>query len=278
MYDEKAAGPKSGQRLLPGLASNSRRQQRLMLVALVLLLVSLAAVLYRDRDFWFPDAEEADAGALATPEVQSTAPPVNASAATPVPQDTPVPHKKKTHRREVAPKVSQVSNDPPAAGTTVTRTFLPPLEVEVVAGDAHRTVRPGTNAVRVDLARAPAPSAPNSAFIPDGATETAARVATPAAQRTSLSANAAADIVSRSVQPDYPSLARQMRVQGSVVLQALIGRDGLIEDLRVLSGPPILARAAEEAVRQWHFKPHYVGSLPVETRASITVNFTISTN
>ena len=69
-----------------------------------------------------------------------------------------------------------------------------------------------------------------------------------------------------------------MRVQGSVILQAMIGRDGLIQDLRILSGPPILATAAEEAVRQWHFKPHFVGSEPVETRANITVNFTISTN
>ena len=76
----------------------------------------------------------------------------------------------------------------------------------------------------------------------------------------------------------HPMLARQMRVQGSVILQALIGRDGMIQNLRILSGPPILANAAEEAVRQWHFKPHYVGSQPVETRANITVNFTISTN
>jgi outer membrane biosynthesis protein TonB len=52
----------------------------------------------------------------------------------------------------------------------------------------------------------------------------------------------------------------------------------MIQDLRVLSGPPILASAAQEAVRQWHFKPHYVGAQPVETRASITVNFMISTN
>jgi len=73
-------------------------------------------------------------------------------------------------------------------------------------------------------------------------------------------------------------LARQMRVQGSVILQALIGRDGLIEDLRVISGPPILARAAQEAVRQWHFRPHFLGAQPIETRANITVNFTISTN
>ena len=106
----------------------------------------------------------------------------------------------------------------------------------------------------------------------------AARVTSPAAERSNISTVSATSIVTRSVQPDYPTLARQMRVQGSVILQALIGRDGLIQDLRVLSGPPILANAAEEAVRQWHFKPHYVGAQPVETRASITVNFTISTN
>jgi protein TonB len=69
-----------------------------------------------------------------------------------------------------------------------------------------------------------------------------------------------------------------MKVQGSVILQALIGRDGLIQDLQVVSGPPILATAAQEAVKQWHFKPHYQGAAPVETQAKITVNFTISTN
>jgi protein TonB len=69
-----------------------------------------------------------------------------------------------------------------------------------------------------------------------------------------------------------------MKVEGSVILQALIGRDGLIQNLQVVSGPPILAGAAEEAVKQWHFKPHYQGADPVETQARITVNFTISTN
>jgi periplasmic protein TonB len=88
----------------------------------------------------------------------------------------------------------------------------------------------------------------------------------------------ASSVVSHSVQPGYPLLARQMKVQGSVILQALISRDGLIQGLRVVSGPPILANAAEEAVKQWHFKPHYQGVEAVETQAKITVNFTISTN
>ena len=69
-----------------------------------------------------------------------------------------------------------------------------------------------------------------------------------------------------------------MKVEGSVILQALIGKDGTIQNLRVVSGPHILANAAQDAVRQWHFKPHYEGSEAVETEAKITVNFTISTN
>jgi TonB family protein len=273
MIEEKSRLPKSGQNLLPGKStSNSPRQQRVMLAALGLLLVSLVLVLYRDRDFWFPDMEEADRQLLSPANVQDAQSNVPASAVAPAPQ------KKKLSIHDPARKESQVSSDPPSAGPTITatRTVLPPLEVEVVAGDAHRTLRPGSNAVHVDLQRAP--SGQRTVPMIDDTTQTAASVATPAAQRTSISSSAAGNIVSRSIQPDYPMLARQMRVQGSVILQALIGRDGMIQDLRVLSGPPILANAAEEAVRQWHFKPHFVGSQPVETRANITVNFTISTN
>jgi protein TonB len=69
-----------------------------------------------------------------------------------------------------------------------------------------------------------------------------------------------------------------MKVQGSVVLQALIGRDGNIEDLHVVSGPAILSSAAMQAVKQWRFRPYYLSGEPVETQARITVNFTISTN
>jgi protein TonB len=69
-----------------------------------------------------------------------------------------------------------------------------------------------------------------------------------------------------------------MKLPGSVILQALISRDGAIQDLQVMSWTPILAGAAREAVKQWRFKPHYMGAEAVETQAKITVNFTISTN
>ena len=276
MLDQNTGVPKSGQHLLPGASSaNPSRQRRLMLVALGLLLISLALVLYRDRDFWFPDTQEADTRPLSPSVAQDTPP--NAPAALPAVAAAAPPSRRKAHAHE-AVRNSQISNNSPdpVAPVTTTRTALPPLEVEVVAGDAHRTVRPGSNSVHVDLERAP--SRQDLASVTSSVSQPASRVATPAAERTSISADAAASMVTRSVQPEYPMLARQMRVQGSVILQALIGRDGMIQDLRVLSGPPILASAAQEAVRQWHFKPHYVGAQPVETRASITVNFMISTN
>jgi protein TonB len=86
-----------------------------------------------------------------------------------------------------------------------------------------------------------------------------------------------AQIVSRPVDPTYPLLAKQMKVQGAVVLEALISKTGSIQEIQVLSGPAILSAAAREAVKQWHFKPYYQAGQAVETEARITVNFTIST-
>jgi len=266
MLDPKPFSAKSDRNLLP--PPRASQQQRLMIVALTLLLIALGFVLYRDRDFWFPDTQEADNQPLQTAPVSATAPPTHSPQASATP--------KKTHARTAPPVSTSPAADTPTPPATITRTVLPPLEVEVVAGSVHRTVHPGTNTVHVDLQ--PALPAHEAAESSDEATnQTAASVTSNAAERTQMSADTA-DIVAHSVRPGYPMLARQMKVQGSVILQALIGRDGLIQDLRVVSGPPILATAAREAVKQWHFRPHYDGANAVETQAKITVNFTISTN
>ena len=155
------------------------------------------------------------------------------------------------------------------------RAVLPPLEVEIVTGGRHHAVKTGSNSVRVDLQsdttdpQVANNEASNSASAPMSVVQ--------AAETMHLSPNVS-QVVSRSVEPDYPLLAKQMKVQGSVVLQALIGRDGNIEDLHVLSGPAILSSAAMQAVKQWRFRPYYLSGEPVETQARITVNFTISTN
>lgn len=75
------------------------------------------------------------------------------------------------------------------------------------------------------------------------------------------------------VQPEYPALARQARVQGQVVLQAIISRDGAIENLQVLRGHPMLVQAAIDAVRQWRYRPYVLNGEPVEVETQVTVNF-----
>jgi len=175
----------------------------------------------------------------------------------------------------------------------MTRAVLPPLEVEVVAGDERRTIQPTTNSIRVDLQpRTPftssaARSSPGSSSgsssgsVSSSSSGSSSGSGDPAGiadatARVHLSPGAS-DLVSRPVQPNYPLLAKEMKVQGAVVLEALIGRDGNIQDLHVLSGPTILSTAAREAVKQWRFRPYLQAGQPVETEARITVNFTIST-
>ena len=80
----------------------------------------------------------------------------------------------------------------------------------------------------------------------------------------------------RRVQPIYPPLARQARVQGAVELRAIISKTGTIENLVVVSGHPMLARSAMEAVRQWRYRPYQLNNQPVEVETDITVNFVLS--
>lgn len=82
----------------------------------------------------------------------------------------------------------------------------------------------------------------------------------------------------RKVLPSYPPLARSARIQGAVILQAVIGKSGGIEKLRLLSGPPMLASAAIEAVRQWRYRPYILNGEPVEVETQITVNFSLAGN
>ena len=78
------------------------------------------------------------------------------------------------------------------------------------------------------------------------------------------------------VQPEYPALAKMARVQGAVVLHAIISKQGTIEGLEVISGPPALVPAAVEAVRQWRYRPYYLDDEPVEVDTQVTVNFVLA--
>jgi protein TonB len=76
--------------------------------------------------------------------------------------------------------------------------------------------------------------------------------------------------------PQYPPLARQARIQGVVRFNAVIGRDGAIQNLTLVSGHPLLVPAATEAVRQWRYQPTLLNGEPVEVVTQIDVNFTLS--
>ncbi len=78
------------------------------------------------------------------------------------------------------------------------------------------------------------------------------------------------------VQPEYPPLARQARIQGSVKFEARIAADGALKSLRVISGHPQLVQAAMDAVRQWKYEPLVIDGQPVEVVTDIDVNFTLS--
>lgn len=258
-------------------APREQSQRRMMLVALGLLLVALAVVIFHDRDFWFPDTADADdldpVPATVTIETQPNPVTTNSTAIDKSGKTTRIAGKHQT-KSSIASAPNTIAASAASPVTSNARTVLPPLEVEVVAGNYHRQVRPGANSLRVDLQ---SDTLTQKAPVNVAVDQNAANMTTNAAENLHISAEAA-DVLSQPVRPGYPVLARQMKVQGSVILQAMIGRDGLIQDLHVMTGPPILADAAERAVRQWRFKPHYLNNQPVETQTSITVNFTISTN
>src|SRR5437879_543233 len=100
------------------------------------------------------------------------------------------------------------------------------------------------------------------------------KVAAP--QRVRVSKGVSQGLLIKKIQPPYPPLARQARIQGQVVLQAEISKDGSIQNLRLISGHPMLAPSAIEAVKQWRYKPYYLNGEPVEVETQITVIFSLS--
>jgi protein TonB len=80
----------------------------------------------------------------------------------------------------------------------------------------------------------------------------------------------------RQVKPEYPTPARLARVEGLVVLQATIGKDGSVQNLRLISGHPMLVQAAMDAVKQWLYKPYFLNGEAVEVDTTINVNFTLA--
>ena len=75
------------------------------------------------------------------------------------------------------------------------------------------------------------------------------------------------------VEPEYPEIARDQRLSGTVILDAHIGTDGSVRSIRVISGPKLLTAAAENAVREWRYAPTFLDGSPIETDVQISLVF-----
>jgi periplasmic protein TonB len=95
-------------------------------------------------------------------------------------------------------------------------------------------------------------------------------------QRVRISQGVTKGLLIRKVEPAYPAIARAARIQGDVVLKAIISREGNIEDLQLVSGHPMLVPAAIDAVKQWHYRPYLLNGQPVEVETTITVIFSLA--
>jgi TonB family protein len=98
--------------------------------------------------------------------------------------------------------------------------------------------------------------------------------ATPAPLR--VGGNVAAQNLINQPPPVYPPLAKTARVQGTVKFEATVGKDGTIQNLHLISGPPLLVQAAMQAVQQWTYRPTLLNGQPVEVITTIDVNFTLA--
>jgi periplasmic protein TonB len=221
---------------------------------LLILILAGAAFLFRGRLSWFAHVLTLE------PTTVTQNPSQVENPRPPVPQP-------KLKPRKLA-EAERLSSPNSATNERVTR---PNISVEVMyPGGQRRTVYPHGTTVNLDLGGSKPPTSPPPQ--PAAAATTSGNAAEPEP----VSADSP-EVLYHPSDPVYPRLAEQMKIQGSVTLQVNIDKNGNIVGTQVLSGPPILAAAAQEAVRQWRFRPRYKNGAPIDTQAHVVVNFTIST-
>jgi TonB family protein len=239
------------------LASTPARK-RGGLGAFIVLILLLAGVLFFFRNHLFRNAHlftsEPATVTQNTSNIENPRPPV--------PQSTLKPKPKKLAEIELPSTANSETNE---------RVTRPIISVEVIfPGGQRRTIHPHNGSVNLDLGSS---TTPTSAQTQPPA---AAPIAVNAAEPEQVLADSP-EVLYRPSEPIYPRLAEQMKIEGSVTLQVNIDKVGNIVSTQVLSGPEVLATAAQEAIRHWRFRPHYKNGAPIETEAHVVVNFTIST-
>ena len=157
----------------------------------------------------------------------------------------------------------------PQASSPVARSLAPKAKIEPFQPDGAVVMyERGKEIFRAQPTGAIPPSADNAATVPAEPDGEGHSPAVP-----DQTPPAGYGYVVTRVQPHYPEEARQQRIQGAVVLKALVGADGSVQELKVISGDPLLVQAATEAVRQWRFQPHHSKGQLTGFETRITINF-----
>jgi protein TonB len=168
---------------------------------------------------------------------------------------------------------------PPPPPPTIVKTVKAPRVVQI-----SKMVAPTVIPKTVNIVKDEAPVIySNSAAGVDGGTGSVlggilGNVAPPppkpaAPQRIRVGGNVEAGARINNVTPEYPAIAKVAHISGTVVLHAIIAKDGTIQELSFVSGPPMLVKSAMDAVKQWRYKPYLLNGDPVEVETTINVDF-----
>lgn len=164
----------------------------------------------------------------------------------------------------------------------------PVLKVNKTALDDLRTPTKIPKKIDMTADAAPAPTAPSVSGVMGGVPGgvpggtaggvlggimNSGAVIPPKPKMVRVSQGVSNGLLVHKVTPQYPPLAKQAHVQGSVILRAVIGKDGKVENVQPESGSPLLASAAVNAVKEWRYKPYVLDGNPVEVETTVTVNF-----
>jgi protein TonB len=144
----------------------------------------------------------------------------------------------------------------PANKETAKEEAPPPNGANGVAGSVPGGLPGGTPSSLMNVVKDPSTAVPKAGT-----------------QKVSVSSGVAQGLLVHRVAPQYPDQAKQARLQGTVVLQAVIGKDGSVHSVRALKGNPVLAQAAMDAVKQWRYRPYALNGEPVEADTEISVTF-----
>jgi TonB family protein len=192
----------------------------------------------------------------------------NPAPVTQIPADNPVgvsPGNGSGLSSPVASPPQQLSSNPSNAPAPSMRTTTPPAPQSHPQG--HPTSVPSSARIPGSL------QSQSTAMTPAAGGTKPAEAALPSIGPVDLPEATARTLLAQQVEPTYPESARASRQQGTVVLQVLIGRDGAVEEVKFLQGSLAFARAAIDAVKQWHFKPYSFNGRPTVARTTLTLTF-----